>query len=336
MRKNCEGEENFWVNEYYKEKILHGTIENYWRRKSPPPSAKATDSITICLDKSKEWKNYFEEKFLESFQREVTENFKKMDVLCGDLKNMLPDENSEEIERILPVLITSYIQNKKHNDSFAFSLIDGSLEEDFQYHQKVEIFIPERWEKRYSKLTERDCEESNARRIFPVFLNAATFLFFLLKTKDVCNIGLSFYIYDYLTGYLSLLSSKSVKLIDSLNQFYCRGNVADRYTEDKEIIKFAESLLDEFQYMPNPSKTQIALFNGYCKNHKLFDYPLSVYIFAGYVGMSLNSEFMPDDIESVLNGGDIVRTSIFLDMLSWDVQDSVVSEMSEEAQKLLE
>lgn len=325
-----------FAEEFYKKKIVYGAIENYWKTKDPPPSAESSHSITVCLDKSEEWKKFFEDTFSKAFQREATENFRNMDVLCKELKNLLPENDTEEIESILPVLITSYIQNKKGNDGFARRLIDEGFDENFDYHKKVEIFTPQRWEKRYSSLKASDCKESSARRIFPVFFNAVMFLFFLLKTKELCNIGLSFYIYDCLTGYLRLLSSQSEKLIDYLSQVYSTGNVTTDHVKDDEITNLAELLLEDFQLIPDLTKTQIQLFEKYCKTHKIFKYPLSLYTFAGRVGSSLSPEFMPDDSDSVLDGKDIVKIALYLDTDFVNGQRSIVSEMPKTTQKHLE
>lgn len=325
-----------FAEEFYKKKIVYGAIENYWKTKDPPPSAESSHSITVCLDKSEEWKKFFEDTFSKAFQREATENFRNMDVLCKELKNLLPENDTEEIESILPVLITSYIQNKKGNDGFARRLIDEGFDGNFDYHKKVEIFTPQRWEKRYSSLKASDCKESGTRRIFPVFFNAVMFLFFLLKTKELCNIGLSFYIYECLTGYLGLLSSKAETIIFELDQLYSGGNFTANYSGDEEIVKYAESLLDDFQIILNPTKAQIRAFKKYCKTHKIFDYPLSVYTFASRVGNSLDPEFMPDDSISVLNGKDIVKYACFLDTNFADGPGSIVDEMPKETQKYLE
>lgn len=324
------------AEKFYKEKIVHGLIENYWTAKDPRPSNKTSNSITACLDTSKKWKKYFKANFSHSFQDVRKPNFENMDVLCGELKNLLPENDTEEIESILPVLITSYIQNKKGNDGFAQRLIDEGFDKNFDYHKKVEIFIPQRWEKRYSSLKATDCKESGAKRIFPMFFNAVMFLFFLLKAEKPCKIGLSFYIYECLTGYLGLLSSQAETIISELDQLYSRGDFTVDYSGDRRIVKYARSLLRDFKNIPNPAEEEIPAFDNDPKIVKKLDYPLSVYTFASRVGSSLDPEFIPDDIISVLNGKDIVKYAYFLDTDFADGQGGIVDEMPKETQECLE
>lgn len=213
------------VSEFYNEKILKEQIEHYWREKYQPADGKIDDCCKLdntfsCLNNANTiWPKRFHRYFPELYRKEFPKAFEhRTDELLGDLRILLP--NNDMIKGVLPVLMVGYVLNKKPGDSFVTSLTGEQLGEAFSYDGKTKLFLPPSLIESYPGLKDEKFVPYPTKTLFHAFLHPILFLFLLLQARRDCNVSLSFYTYEYLTGYLHLLSLNAETLLDKLDDFY--------------------------------------------------------------------------------------------------------------------
>lgn len=142
---------------------------------------------------------------------------------------MLPEISS--VKAALPVLLCNFFSNwGKPYANFVTLLKEESYYSD--QHSKFEavlktgekLWIAPSLKKAYGKLTGNDFSIDNVKRILPVYLKTIQFLVFLQYASNsryvgsACNVSLSFYSYESMTGYLHLLGADARDYVSKIDK----------------------------------------------------------------------------------------------------------------------
>lgn len=111
------------------------------------------------------------------------------------------------IEAFLPVLLTGYLQKRSTNDSFVENLYayQNGASVDFKKKSQIYLAIPslERaYPGLYNNRQARKVSSKNISRAFKIYQQIMVFLVILRAVSHKCNVTLSFYVYEILTGAL--------------------------------------------------------------------------------------------------------------------------------------
>lgn len=140
-----------------------------------------------------------------------------------------------------------------------------------------------------------------------------------MQTRRDCNVSLSFYTYEYLTGYLHLLSSKAETLISKLGEFYEDNRVTQKCPLEKEIIRYAlNTILGVYgiEKIKGIEKNRNDSFD--ISNSRKYPYPFQFYTFIGRLQGELDPERNLEIDSSVLNGKNLVKIALFFDSVYSD------------------
>lgn len=160
----------------------------------------------------------------KSKESEESEELDKLDKLGKELHNLLPQDDL--VKAFLPIILTNYV-SRRSQMSDVYDILFGDLCNEALPRQLEKYWAPSSWKERYKNISSKNCKGTNFFRTLPIYVNAIQFLFFLKDTKD-CNIGLSFYVFDQLTGYL--------RLFDYRASFFCM-KVEEEYSERLKNMK---------------------------------------------------------------------------------------------------
>lgn len=155
------------------------------------------------------------------------------------------------IEAFLPVLLTGYLQKRSTNDSFVENLYayqNGALV-DFKKKSQMYLDIPS-LEKAYPGLYNnpkaRKVSSKNISRAFKIYQQIMVFFVILRAVSHKCNVTLSFYTYEILTGTLSLLNQYPEKCFNILDNLEPQQILEDPPELHREIIKYIGDTIDDF------------------------------------------------------------------------------------------
>lgn len=166
-------------------------------------------------------KKHQKDTILAYFPTAVRNNIRKVAV---EMNFLLPEED-QHVRAFLPVLLAAYCENRRDSDPFIIDLFNG--ENSISFEQKKSWFLLSWWRNAYPGFNESKCKDRRGRckrtipkSVYSMYARILTFFFFLKHTSDICNVSWSFCMFDYMTGYLSLLSRNSRKIKDVLNKSY--------------------------------------------------------------------------------------------------------------------
>lgn len=161
---------------------------------------------------------------------------------------------SEHTKAFLPVLIISYAANRRRQCNSTedvlsqYSYIFTSIYCGAFFPNKKELerqrnrFILQPFKEKYKRLDVNLITIYSYTRILHPFSVVILFLHLLLYTRDICNVTLSFYLFELMTNTLSLFGADAKKILSSLE--HSRNfSLEDDIKED--ICKFAQEILDQ-------------------------------------------------------------------------------------------
>lgn len=188
-------------------------------------------------------KNFSHPSVYEKFPATIKEHLPEVGY---ELHNLLPQ--TDLVKAFLPVLITSYVTRYSHKKDFL-----GLLEQNnpspalIEEGKKLWIIPPLRFS--YKKLTAADCNPVNIARTLPVYLQIIQFLVFLVNTVAICNVGLSFFLFEEMTGYLHLMGEDAKHYLELLSTMDIEHPATVKFEDDEEIIKYSEHILSELNFL---------------------------------------------------------------------------------------
>lgn len=157
-----------------------------------------------------------------------------------ELHNLLPQ--TDLVKTFLPVLLTSYITHYPHRKNFLDLLGQDNSNTDFiEKGKKLWITPPLRVS--YNKLTAADCNPVNIERTLPVYLRIIQFLVFLVNTAAICNVGLSFFLFEEMTGYLHLLGEDAKHYLELLGTMDIEHLMTAKSEYDRKIVKYSKQIV---------------------------------------------------------------------------------------------
>lgn len=173
-----------------------------------------------------------------------------------ELGVLLPDE--DKIKAFLPVLLIGYCHKRKAGmdkekvpvgtanfvENLLYGFENGKIPES-EFILKEHLFSPSNVFKRYPKLQPNHFSFIFCKRAPFIFSDIVLFLNFLIQTKSICNVTLSFYIYESLSAMLSLLGGEAITFINKIENSQSSANIKDDFLKD-EIISFAEEFLKDY------------------------------------------------------------------------------------------
>ena len=127
----------------------------------------------------------------------------------------------ELVKSFLPVLLTGYLQRRKPNDSFVENLYTYQHESGRLIAKRAQTYLripplEETYKGLYHNPLNRKVSSKNTNRAFSIYRRIMVFFLILEAVSCSCNVPLSFYIYDVLTGALTLMGGCTEKLIDEV------------------------------------------------------------------------------------------------------------------------
>lgn len=154
-------------------------------------------------------------------------------------------------EAFLPVLLTGYLQKRSTNDSFVENLYayQNSTSVDFKKKSQMYMDIPsleEAYSGLYNNPKARKVSSKNILRAFKIYQQIMIFLVILRAVSHKCNVTLSFYMYEILTGALSLLNKYPEKCFNRLDKLEPQQILADPTELHCEIIEYIGDTIDDF------------------------------------------------------------------------------------------
>lgn len=164
-----------------------------------------------------------------------------------ELNFLLP--KTDLVNAFLPVLITSYFENRHKNLKFLNNLFQGACTEtDLERGKYLWFTAP--FKETYKKLRAEHCKANSIGRTLPIYIHILQFLAFLACTSCHCNVGLSFYLFEYMTGYLHLLGADARYYIQLLEKEKLISFSEPKSRYDKQIFDFAQRKIHE-SYWPD-------------------------------------------------------------------------------------
>lgn len=163
-----------------------------------------------------------------------------------ELHNLLPQ--TDLVKTFLPVLLTSYITHYPHRKNFLDLLDQDNSNTDFIEKGK-KLWITPPLHVSYNKLTAADCNPVNIERTLPVYLRIIQFLVFLVNTAAICNVGLSFFLFEEMTGYLHLLGEDAKYYLELLGTMDIEHHMTTKSKYDEEIIEYSKRILSDLNLL---------------------------------------------------------------------------------------
>lgn len=183
----------------------------------------------------------------EEFPLNIRENLKEISI---ELDYILP--KTSLTQAFLPVLITCYVFNRrKTNLSFIKalyeknSLNDGNIP-DLGFDRGLKYLSTIEMKAKYSKLSPKDVSLKDAKRARAVYLNIIQFFIFLLSFENLCNMALSFYTFECMTGYLHLLGDEANDIIREFDKKKPSEILQMDTTLNARVYQYANSILQDF------------------------------------------------------------------------------------------
>lgn len=252
------------LEEYFKKEIINGEIKNHWKKllgakdehapiyldkKLFPPwfgdlpqdlhelKKEMSDIAAVSFDATYEL-------FPKSIKDKVNdEDNNNLHNLSWEIGYLLPQ--TPKIEKFLPVLVISYLYNRRPNSKFVYELSEGTLKSDFNFQKPLYWFYMQSLEDRHQKLFENPGKKISCERVLPIYQKVVFSLVLtkLLERKNHINVGLSFYVFEQMSGYFSLLGTRVCNLLERLNNL-CLEEILEGNTDlNKEILSFVNSFL---------------------------------------------------------------------------------------------
>lgn len=195
------------------------------------------------------WKN-FKKTCPYIFWKRFPANLTKEDRLpeiATELHYLLP--NTDLVKTFLPVLLSSYVTKRKSN--FWESLNDEDLDID-QIECKKDLWSTPPLRDTFPKLTADNVSLTCLDRGLSVYSKIIQFFVFVEATSHICNVSLSFFGFDAMTGYLRLLGADARHYINESgktmeNQLLCISSEINQ-----EILQYIEYTIDTVQNMNVP------------------------------------------------------------------------------------
>ena len=246
---------------------LWGELEEYWKVLNSIQGMKIDElfqgfstskpiywfvDITFhCEDFSRRVLKHELKKFPASISRA-----KEFEKASGEFCYLFPQ--SELTAQFLPLLLTCYFLRRNVQEEFVKHLrYHSNYISLSDIRRKIKKFqaIP-RLEDEYKSLfagkTSRIISLENLSRVQAIYRKIIVFFFFLNATT--VNVALSFFAFEAMTGYISLLDSKANKFIDTLNKLGPQKIFEPNPELESEIHKYVNNVLRDFYKMRMPKR----------------------------------------------------------------------------------
>lgn len=207
------------VKEYFEkmqqEVILH------WKNLDNADSIAESEFLTYYeIGKAKSWLenisylgNSKDSLPWEEFESRLPENLsnsEKRKQLFAEFNYLFPQ--SKRTEAFFPLLLTSFSLNSSRNKPFVRDLFTTKLPIDIEASVNELTSIP-KWEKTYERLIKnkkaRKVSTKNLARALAVYRRIMVFFLFIKASSKITNIPLSFYAFEAMSGYISLLDNEA-------------------------------------------------------------------------------------------------------------------------------
>ena len=207
------------VKEYFEkmqqEVILH------WKNLDNADSIAESEFLTYYeIGKAKSWLenisylgNSKDSLPWEEFESRLPENLsnsEKRKQLFAEFNYLFPQ--SKRTEAFFPLLLTSFSLNSSRNKPFVRDLFTTKLPIDIETSVNELTSIP-KWEKTYERLIKnkkaRKVSIKNLARALAVYRRIMVFFLFIKASSEITNIPLSFYAFEAMSGYISLLDNEA-------------------------------------------------------------------------------------------------------------------------------
>lgn len=205
--------------------------------------------------------------------------------IAMELDLLLPEGDSV-VCGILPVLITGYIVNRrvpapkskaKGSDyggtpEFADFLLDcegpqfyRKNEEQKQLnprkmmHKKTKLFVLREWNARFPKIKYSQLNKGKAQMLLSGYGDMRLFFFLLYKLRDKCNVSLSYFVFEAMTGFVDLLTNDGTQLCDGIIKsgvpwFADENEVLSDSKKDLLLSSIKEEFADLFEPISNDAE----------------------------------------------------------------------------------
>lgn len=175
-----------------------------------------------------------------------------------ELHRLLPQTNLTKA--FLPILLNGYFRNYRKNNCF-FETITNEPVDDSVFERGMKLFITPQFTETYRKLSSKDCRNGNIGRILPVYLQIIQFLVFLTSTSQICNVSLSFFCFERMTGYLHLLGPDANSYLQKLDEDGVEPLLNSTSQYNDAIFKYAETVLRDlrllkYSYLSNDKRVK--------------------------------------------------------------------------------
>lgn len=271
---------NYYTND------LSNTIKRHWK-KTITDGIATTNNRFLRPEDIELWRENMNAHYIPS----LFENFSKLTlndysnttskenrIIVGEeLSVMLP--NDSLVKAFFPVLLSGYVTRRWSMPKVYLYLTAENYKNPPLLQWIKKLWVPIPWKEDFKSLQYKNCKLSNASRTLPVFAKIVQFLFFLVNTRSFCNVGLSLYVFEQLTGYISLLDYNARYFCVCVEKEYAK-RLKDRdvskkippeiITEktkcDDQIIKYIETMISNLQESPcfsYPKSNEEAKVNSY-------------------------------------------------------------------------
>lgn len=267
------------VKEYFEE--MQQEVVLHWKKLDNADSIAKSKFLTYyeigkakswlenvsCLGNSKDnlpWKE-FESRLPENFS-----NSEKRKQLFAEFNYLFPQ--CELTEAFLPLLLTSISLNSSRNKPIVRNLFTDKLPIDIEASVKELTSIP-KWEKTYEKLIKnkkaRKVSTKNLKRALAVYRRIMVFFLFIKASSRITNIPLSFYAFEAMSGYVSLLDNEAQEMIDNLDSGGIRRLLEPDENMTIKIRNYVNETFDQFCKMQLDFKEEENVYDIYYGEHFL-------------------------------------------------------------------
>lgn len=267
------------VKEYF-EKMQQEVILN-WKNLDNADSIAESEFLTYYeIGKAKSWLenisylgNSKDSLPWEEFESRLPENLsnsEKRKQLFAEFNYLFPQ--SKRTEAFFPLLLTSFSLNSSRNKPFVRDLFTTKLPIDIETSVNELTSIP-KWEKTYERLIKnkkaRKVSIKNLARALAVYRRIMVFFLFIKASSEITNIPLSFYAFEAMSGYISLLDNEAQEMIDNLDSGGMRGLLEPDESMTIKIRNYVNETFDQFCEMKLDFKVEEDVYDIYYGEHFL-------------------------------------------------------------------
>lgn len=225
-------------------------IKQHWRELNKCKSYEENIKIPWFTSTEAMWKNV-ENKcgpdIFNIFPSSIQHNVSKIE---RELHWLLP--KTDLVKAFLPVLLTSYFTNRAKSTDFLKLLMEEEYNDNDSVIEKGRnIWISPTLKETYKKLRSSDCTPENIRRTLPVYMRIMQFFVFLCCESSICNVGLSFYYFEHMTGYLHLLEHEvsANTILNLLRECEIQEPLEPKSQYDDVITMFSEFFINDMKHL---------------------------------------------------------------------------------------